>query len=288
MLRPWRVTATTAICLLAAPVFAGETLDQVVLPGDRVTVTLGGAVEPSLGIAGVAGQRVTIKAKRAKGGDVSPELSLLAPGGDPVVLGKALKLTKKSATIKKLSFDDTGLWRLTVGAADGLGDAVVSVKGSSPKRHRFDGALADAGTVEVFEFGALPGSAMTLQVKSRGNPSFIANVEVRNSRGELLIGNVQTKAGKVKLGPHLLDELDTYQLRVSGGPGTFRATVKLKAPSVKRRVVVAKNVEAPPHITQWTSRRWETTSCWQEFSISTIVCRSWGRCHRTPFDPTSR
>ena len=236
------------VAALASAVFGGETLDGVMLPGEkfRTLYTIGGETK-SVAVAAVAGSKLSITAKAVKQSRVDPNVSVLSPSGRVVSLSSYLKEPKGRVLVRKLPVDETGIWRISVSSPPGSGGELdFSAKAAgTPKKVKFVGDLEDESAIGVHTFDALPGSKLTLKVIPRGKPKFDAAVEIESPSGEILA----TGPGKATVLKAIeLPELGTYTVRVSGGPGLYKGVGKIKLLPKKARRIEYRDVESFPDI----------------------------------------
>ncbi len=217
--------------------------DELLLPGDRLRTTLAGDGESRIAAAGIAGSQVTLTVKRRGQQGIEPFLRVIDPTGQSIDLTGRLKLSSRRAVAKNVPFETTGVHRIGVSALSGGGDFDLTMKVKRPKKLKLAGELADDADVFETTLDAVPGTRITVALKSKGKPKFTPRLEVLAPDGSLLI-----TVGKAPKPGGVLPDLGTYTLRVSGGPGAFRGVVKVQPPDVRGRELTYADVEAPPHI----------------------------------------
>ncbi|MHC4924975.1 MAG: hypothetical protein ACYTG4_13020, partial [Planctomycetota bacterium] len=213
-------------------------------PGsDVVQGTLDGSGDHLLPFRLVEGARVSFKVKADRGSALLPEVSMLdttraphAPAND------GMKISRKGnlVSLKNLTIEDTGLYYLRIGAAEGSsGSYTMTMKVKQPRKATAEGTFAGGGASSA-TFTA-PGNALaTISVKSaKGSgaaPSFgalhdpsddeVAIDEVRNART-----GFQLK--RVALGAPGVYTIHTTSPRI----GDYTVTAKFKVPKAEKRIL---------------------------------------------------
>lgn len=239
------------VAVLASLSYAGQPVDSVLLPGEKLRTVMASTGETkTVAVSGLEGGKLTLTARGTKRSAVQPSISVRAPDGRAIDLTDHVKGNGKATVVKNLLLDMTGVWRVSVDSPTG-GELDFIVKAKSPLKHKWDGTLAGAADSAEFVLPSLPGSVLTLKAASRGKPKFAPRIDVVDPDG-LLIHSQQATKGTTKIKGLVLDFLGEYTVRVSGGPGDFKVTAKLKPLKPSFRRVEFADVEAVPVVTSLT------------------------------------
>ena len=117
---------------------------------------------------GAAGGTFSATVSRGKGSLLEPMLKLLAPDGSEIPIGDVLKLSTKSAKIKKLVLPETGVYSVVVFGVNGTtGDYKLKTKGKSPRKMVEKNKLIQVGEQVDYVFGGTVDGVVKLSVKLR-------------------------------------------------------------------------------------------------------------------------
>ncbi len=239
-----RSTARAAVaCALCAAGVRAADIDVMLVPGDRIELEMGGGGTVTGVVAGVAGQRLTLRAKRGPRSGVEPALYLARPDGTPFDAGPRSHRTKSAATLRAVPLDTTGPWRVTLAALAGGGSVRFSVAGAPPRRAVLAGELGADAPTGAHALDVLPGSSVRVRARSVGKPSWTPTVEIESPSGAPLTVPTSKAAGWL-----VLDEAGRHTLRVTGGSGRYALRVDVKPPKTGHRELTFRDVELRPRI----------------------------------------
>ncbi len=252
-------TKDTQVAVTVNDAGGSRELDDPYTYGDMM-LELGHALEGGLPasdvdrifVEAVAGSKVNLTVKAAKGSLLQPQLRVVAPDGSEVLSAADSVANAKTARGRKLLLGQTGLWTLELtGAAGTTGDYKLLTKVKTPKK------LSAVATVDVgaptatVSFGARPGwtlkKATVSSKKSKTVPfgPFPPEVALLDPSGDDvdLAGLTTTnKSGSsVKVSGVDFDAFGSWKLQVSSkdaSTGQAKVVVAVKAPKTKKQTVV--------------------------------------------------
>jgi hypothetical protein len=237
--------AALIVSAVAAGAWAVETISML-LPGEGVTSSLSAAGERRIvAFAGVAGSKLTLTAKASRASSAVPELSLFAPDGSAVALGETNPNGTGKATAKKIELTATGLYRIGVESASAFGgEFTLTTKCKVPLKKTWTATLTGDAPSDAF-VPAAPGGVIEVTVAAKGKPPFDPTVELIAPSGASVKLAAGSK-GRASIPVARLDELGDYVVRVTGGPGEYKAIAVVKP--AKKRALTYHDVEARPEI----------------------------------------
>lgn len=240
------IAAALAAVALAGTADADGEVAGLLLPGERVSSSLAGAGDGKVvGIAGVEGSKLDIVVTVPHGSRVVPRLSMLDPAGERIDLAGSSTRTARSARVRGVAVDRTGVWRVGVETAPGRSGAfTLTTKASVPLRFHWK-SVTNAAAPDDHVFPALPGGRVTIVAAAKGR-AFNPSVELMTPSGAVAARAAGVK-GSVALDDIPLAEFGRHTVRVSGGTGEVTAKVTVR-PAPKRRLVF-RDVESRPDIT---------------------------------------
>lgn len=222
----------------------------MLLPGEHVAASLAPGERKMIAFAGVEGSLLSADARVPKSSRAVPRLTLLSPSGEFADIGQTNAKSSRTARFSGTKLTESGVWRIGVDSTSGAGGAfTLAVRAQRvPLRFSWKGELADATDVAVHEVPAAPGRSMSVVVAAGRGSEFAPAVEVVAPSGAVVAVSSEPERRTRLVAP--IEEAGLYTVRVSGGPGTFSATAKVR-PSPRRKAVLG-DVEAAPAIDSFT------------------------------------
>jgi sugar lactone lactonase YvrE len=230
------VFATTGLLVVAVlPAAGGGALDTQIPNRAKVT----GAIDAPRELDTLrlrVPERAELRFKVAGKGRLAPDVRLLAPGGEEVSLGSALRTGKRTARLRPLTVTTAGLYRIDVrDRGESTGTYKLAASWAMPKRQPFAGRAEGGGSVFVFDAEEDARLKATLRAADAGATVRFTRLE---GPGGLDIPLAGTPGKKHAVKPGRLPRTGRYRLTLETTPPDAAVTglITLAASKIKPKL----------------------------------------------------
>ena len=232
------VLALFTVLTLANVSLAADPPDLVLDLGQRATgrISFPGE-EDQFRLDAVAGTKITATAKIAKGSTLVPAIAVIDPGGNAVDVAAFVKISKKSAALKKFVTNASGTWTVVVSGTGGTtGDYGLKTKGKAPKKlPKVEASLSGTGQVVSYPFDVLAGTLVSAKLAgvSKYEPRFGRLLDPDGAEVSIPALARKTKGSKDTLKKVPLAVTGEYVLEVTtdlATAGAYKLAISFKAP----------------------------------------------------------